>query len=124
MPAEARRTRHHLFALVALFAGMLVAGGAWATAYVQIRAGEHEGFGRIVFDWPGPVTYETRLEGNRLRIRFSEPFEGSFAAVRQHLGRYVDTIESAEDGSVVEISLALPVRAKSGRSGNSVLFDL
>jgi hypothetical protein len=58
----------------ALVAALLLALAAPAPARaaerVTVRAAEHdkEGFGRIAFEWPAPVAFEAKLDGQVLTV--------------------------------------------------------
>src|SRR3546814_18303797 len=39
---------------------------------VEIRGGEHPGFSRLVFEWPGPVGYEVERDGDHAPVRFDQ----------------------------------------------------
>src|SRR5271169_2683498 len=41
-----------------------------AQSTVALRAGLHDGYGRLVFDWPKPVRFEASLDGNQLVVHF------------------------------------------------------
>ena len=38
---------------------------------VKVRAGLHDGFGRVVFEWPVPTTFEAVAAARQVDIRFS-----------------------------------------------------
>ena len=46
---------------------------------VVVRGWSHENFGRLVFDWPTPVTYTARVTGKQLTVDFNKPIETRFA---------------------------------------------
>ena len=60
-----------VFALVAL----LLAGGLADARAAEVRAGIHDDFGRIVIEWPQPVRYAARIEGNRLIVEFDQALD-------------------------------------------------
>ena len=102
----------------------LVAGPAAAQEAVRIRGGEHAEYGRIVFDWPRRVEFETASEGNSLTIRFPEPMTTDFGAVLSNLDEYVLSAELVDGGRGVRFGLTQPVSVTSFRSGNSVAIDV
>ena len=65
---------------------------------VSVRGGLHEGYGRLVFDWPREVGYEARVDDGRLVIAFDAPaaFEGP--VMQRGLEGYAGTPEVADDG--------------------------
>ncbi len=56
---------------------------------VTTRAGAHNGYGRIVFDWPQTVGYTAGIHARRLTVEFDRQMTTDFAQIRQHLGAYV-----------------------------------
>ena len=54
-------------------------------APVRIRVWPHDSYGRIVFDWPAPVTYSAKAEGGRIVISFARPFAAVLRRIRQRL---------------------------------------
>ncbi|MEJ0067685.1 MAG: hypothetical protein WDO24_01920 [Pseudomonadota bacterium] len=56
-----------------MLVGLAAGEPARAASTVAIRVGLHDGYGRLVFDWPKPVRFEASLDGGRLVVRFDEP---------------------------------------------------
>ena len=75
-------------ALLAVWFATLPALGAEG---VTVRAWPHEGFGRIVFEWPSPVGFEAGIDEGSVTVRFDHEFEADYARVRQHLSTSVST---------------------------------
>lgn len=48
---------------------------------VRVRAGQHEDYSRIVFDWPSPVGYSVTREGDRVRLRFDRAGDADLAVL-------------------------------------------
>ena len=40
---------------------------------VDVRAGEHEGFSRLVFDWPASIGHDVQQDGDQIIITFDRP---------------------------------------------------
>lgn len=65
--------------IAALLAGLAVPAAARAPrpsatpAAVVLRTGNHRGYGRVVFAFPGAVAYRIRQVGDRVILRFSNP---------------------------------------------------
>ena len=72
-------------AACAFVAALLAQGAGAAAEPVATRAGMHEDFGRIVFDWPAEVGFETSVEDGTLRISFSRPLETDLGAVETYI---------------------------------------
>ena len=90
--------------ILGLLLALVLALPAHAADKVRVRAAEHdaEGFGRIAFDWPAPVTFDARIEGKTLTVHFARPLDAGLDAVASHLDAYVASISSwfmALDGS-------------------------
>ena len=66
-----------------------LAVSAFAELSITTRAALHEGFGRIVFDWPALPKYQATRDGLSLRVTFEKPFEASFDDVNRVLGAYL-----------------------------------
>src|SRR5580692_5932291 len=92
-------------ALVAL----AVSPRAAAADPVAIRAAAHDGFGRLAFDWPDPVTYEAKVADNILTIHFARPLEGRTVEVQQGLADYVASATLADQGKTLVAHLKRPV---------------
>ena len=103
----------------------LAASSAWADK-VTVRAAAHdsEGFARIAFDWPAPVTYDAQIEGETLRVHFARPIEADFAAVSKYLRDYVAAIAIDEDGVTVRATLKKAASLRGLVEGRVVAVDL
>lgn len=102
-----RWARHRVAALA--LAALALASGAAVADEVAIRAAAHDGFGRLAFDWPDPVTYEARVAGDTLTIRFARPLQGQTAQVQRGLSDYVASATLANDGKTLVAHLKRPV---------------
>ena len=93
---------------------------------IVVRAGAHDDFSRIVFDWPGLVDYRATERGNSLRLRFSQNADLDLDALHKTLPRYVTGIEERRDGKgiAVTISGVDAARFRHFRSGTKVVVDV
>ncbi len=91
---------------------------------VQIRAANHDDFGRLMFFWPSPVTYETGGNRDRLIIRFQRPIVANYDPASESLGQYLGVVEPEADGHSVVIPLREGVSARSFALDNAVVVDL
>src|SRR3546814_19915475 len=48
---------------------------------IRVRAGEHPGFSRLVFDWPQSVPYQITRDGTDALVTFSQAARLDIAAV-------------------------------------------
>ena len=112
--------------IAALLLALLLALPARAADKVGVRAAEHdaEGFGRIAFDWPAPVSFDAKIDGETLTIHFARPLSARFDAVASHLDAYVSSIRVGEDGSSVVARLKRPARLHSFTDGNTIALDI
>lgn len=101
-----------------------LAVSAFAELSITTRAALHEGFGRIVFDWPALPKYQATRDGLSLRVTFEKPFEASFDDVNRVLGAYLSAIELNGDGRTVEIELTAELDYRAFTYGNKVIIDL
>jgi hypothetical protein len=91
---------------------------------VRVRAAEHPGYGRIVFDWPAPVDYRVDSSDGRISIRFERPLSTSFDEVERRLGGYVRRIALSEDETAVEIATSAAHRVRAFTNDSSVVVDI
>ena len=97
--------------------------GAAADA-VGIRASEHPGYARVVFDWPEPVAFTVATRGRSLWVRFDHALSADPRDIVRRLPRYVAGARLAGDGKGVDLVLTKPFRLESFAHGNAVAFDL
>ena len=100
------------------------AGAARAADAVKTRAGEHEHYGRIAFDWPAPVTFDAKVEGGTLTIHFARGLETSLASIADNIGSYVENVSLAGDGTTLTAHLKRPVTLRTFTEGNTIAVDL
>ena len=110
--------------LLALILAVSAAAPLQAAEQVPVRAGLHEGYGRIVFDWPRQVDYEARIEEGRLVVTFGEAaaFEGP--VMRNGLAGYAAAPLPSADGRGLALALKGPYGLKHFRIGPKVVLDL
>lgn len=119
-----RRLAQALFLAAIVVMALAPGGVAISAEKVQIRAGAHAEFARIVFDWPKLPEGTARIDGSILIIRFDEAFEADYAPVRRHLFRYISDIEPGRDGKSVSMTLLQPVSLKAQTVDGVRVFDL
>lgn len=91
---------------------------------VPVRGGLHEGYGRLVFDWPREVGYQAKVVEGRLVMTFDTPaaFEG--AVMQRGLAGYAGAPQVAEDGRRLSLPLNDRIAMKHFRLGPKVVVDL
>lgn len=88
---------------------------------VQIRGAEHEqGYARIAIEWPAPVTFDAKLDGNTLTINFARPFTAKLAPLAAQLEHYADSIEQGADGKSIIAKLKRPVELKTSTVNGTI----
>ncbi|WP_029008960.1 tetratricopeptide repeat protein [Azospirillum halopraeferens] len=116
--------RRRVGGLLAATALLSVPVAMAAAEEVRVRAATHPAYGRMVFDWPQRVEYDTRLEGDRLIVTFDRPITPALDEVVRRLPGYVAAARPGDDGRSVEFSLARPVSLRAFRNGTHVALDL
>jgi hypothetical protein len=91
---------------------------------VTVRGGLHEGYGRIVFDWPREVAYEARIESGRLVVSFAEAAAFGGPVLRDGLQGYAAAAQPSEDGRSLALPLSGGYEVKHFRLGTKVVVDL
>ncbi len=107
--------------LLALLLGAPLGG---ALAQNTPRAAEHDGFGRIVFDWDAPVQWSVDVVNTQLIVRFNRPIVGDPKVLLRPLARYLKGVTVSADRKMATFPLAVPVQTKTFLSGNNVVIDL
>ena len=109
-------------ATFALMAGTAFAGEGGET--VPVRAADHGDYGRIVFDWSGPVGHSVTVGGRELAVTFDKPMDGSFDSVLRWLKDYVSAARLEDGGRKAVFTLSGDFTASDFESGNSLAVDL
>lgn len=112
---------------VVLLLATLFGGAASAPAWAQSspRGAQHPTFGRMVFDWSGPVQWSADTPDDAtLVVRFDKPIAGDPKALVKALPRYLKSANLAADRKSVTFALTRPVQLKTFLSGTSTAIDL
>ncbi len=102
---------------------MSILSTANAQTNVEVRAGIHPDYGRLVFDWRRPVGFETSVQGTTGLIRFDTDLRADFTNALRTLGSYINAASVDADNRTVRLSLTTPAQINGFRSGNSLAFD-
>jgi hypothetical protein len=86
---------------------------ARAAEKVEIRAGEHDSYGRIAIEWPAPVTYDAKVDGQTLTIHFARPFTAQLNVIERNLDHYIAAAAQSADGTTITAKLLRPIELKS-----------
>ena len=109
-------------AVLAAVAWLIVAGPA-ASEPVDVRAGLHDAYGRIVFNWSPLVFHQSAVSGNSVVVRFGRPIEADYRAVLKTLGKYLTGAQPGDDGQSVTFSLRGGADVRSFSMGRAVVVD-
>lgn len=101
-------------------AGAVPAGPEAQPRRVQARAGSHDAFGRVVFDWPTRVDYQAEVSDGRLMLRFDAPFVPALRGLQ--MPRNVVSVAAVEGG--VAIAMRPGARVRHFRLGNRIVIDV
>lgn len=110
-----------LLRLCALVLPLLMSSLAQAA---ELRAGIHDDFGRIVVEWPEPVKFQARVEGQRLVVEFDRALDADPATLVPRLPAYLRAARREEGGRRVVFDLKGPTALAAQTFGNSVVLDL
>ncbi|HSV28636.1 MAG TPA: tetratricopeptide repeat protein, partial [Candidatus Omnitrophota bacterium] len=108
--------------VLTLFVLLALAPAAWAQS--TPRAASHDNFGRMVFDWDGPVRWSADVQGSDLVLRFEKPVAGDPRSLLKPLAKYLKTVTVSPDRRMLTFPLAVPVQLKTFTTGNSTVIDL
>jgi len=92
---------------------------------VDVHAGDHGGYTRLVFDWPGPVGYSAEKQGGRATVSFTKPARIDLATLKSELPSDI-TASLSEGAKGVSVVLQVPAdtRLRHFTSGNKVVVDV
>jgi hypothetical protein len=95
------------------------------TPRVAIRVGDHDGFSRVVFEWPAAVEYKVESKGDSITIRFARPAEIDLAPIRKDPPKTIAAASTRIDGdaTLVELRLRGPGKTHHYRSGGTIVVD-
>ena len=91
---------------------------------VKVRAATHDGYGRIVFNWPTLVPYEIETVGDQLVVSFSSPIEPSLSGVVQNLSKYLSGATPGADGRSVAFTMKEDFDVYGFDMGTTVVVDI
>ena len=96
---------------------------ACAPDRLRIRTGSHDGHGRIVFDWSGPVAYRLTHGAEGLAIAFPDAgCQPTTTGIRT--ARNLQGIAAPGQGTSVVLRIAPGTQTRDFRLGNRIVIDL
>lgn len=105
-------------------AAILMSAGAALAEPVQVRAAAHDGYGRIVFNWPYPVPFQIKSSGGQLVVNFGQAIEPSLGGVVRTLGKYISSAAPGADGRSVIFGLKQDFKIGGFDMGAAVVVDI
>ena len=127
-PVDQRRGRRfgHAWIVMGLACATLLASVSvgYGAEQVRVRAGLHETFARLVFDWNGPVSYQVSATDQHLTVTFDRPMEGKFDRARRIIPGYIGNVRLEEGGKRVVIDLKRPIKPSHFVNEKSIVVDL
>ena len=102
------------------------ASGGENLPVVAVRTGRHQGFGRLVFDWPEATGYAIAREGAVLTVTFDRRARIDLRRLRRALPRQVNAaaVREAAGGLEVMLMVAADARLRHFRRGDKVVLDI
>lgn len=103
-----------------------VAAASPAVEKVEVRGAEHgEAYARIAVEWPSPVGFDAKLEGDTLTIHFARAFAAQLAPLTDQLQHYLASAEQSPDRTSIIVKLKRQVAIKTNTvNGTIASIDL
>ncbi|HBC09559.1 MAG TPA: hypothetical protein DC046_18550, partial [Rhodospirillaceae bacterium] len=110
-----RRSLYTVFMVLALAWSLclmpLMSADAQAPVQVNVRAGAHATFTRVVFDWPTKVPYKLTKDGGLVTVIFEAAAQIDDADLNRNPPLFVGGIRSATEGGRTVSVIAVPPRS-------------
>ncbi|MDA0239029.1 MAG: hypothetical protein O3A84_03245, partial [Proteobacteria bacterium] len=116
--------RRPLMIMIAIALGAVAVADSGHADEVNVRVGSHQGYGRIVFNWPAPVAFTARVQNRQIIVDFERPVETSFAALPGALNKYIQRPRLSANGRRVVIPLADTFEIRSFDLGRAIIVDV
>ncbi len=91
---------------------------------VTVWGRSHDGIGRLVFEWPAPIRYSVRLEGDSVILVFARPAVLTLDPALAELRDYIRAADVAENGRRVTLRLAGDYGLDHFTDGIRIALDL
>lgn len=106
-----------------LVAALLAFGLSSAVQAFETRAGLHDTYGRLVFDWGVPVKYNLSVSGTTATMTFDKPVEKDPSSVTKPIRSYVDSVSLSPDMLVVTMVMKEPWSVRVLTVGTAIAVD-
>ena len=100
---------------------------SYAQSNVDIRAGTHADYSRLVFDWNKAPTYKVTKNGDALNIQFNAQSAADVAAVNQEQLKNIGTVNiTSASGSPLSLSVAISPNSsfRHFKIGKKIILDV
>ncbi|MEM6781908.1 MAG: hypothetical protein AAF569_08610, partial [Pseudomonadota bacterium] len=100
---------------------------AYAQEEVNVRAGVHPSYTRIVFDWPNVPQYQVQKEGDALTVAFQSPARMDLADIlKRDLPNISDAAILSSDANSITVSITIPPgsRFRDFSTDGRVILDI
>ena len=96
------------------------------TSLRDVRTGKHLGFGRIVFDWTGRVSYNVSKSGAHVEVQFDQPARFDLGKLKATLPKPLTGVTASLDSGRLSIKFAAPgdARVRHFRDGLKIVVDV
>ena len=93
---------------------------------VPVRVGRHEGFNRVVFDWPLAIDYGVLRKGRTITIRFRRAARIDMTRLSRSASPLIvgAEVDEGPNWTLVKFKVAEGVRIRHFRFGSGVVLDL
>jgi len=93
---------------------------------IVLRFGAHDGYDRVVIDWPSNVDYDVDVDERDITVRFARMAELDVAPVARRLGARVSGMRAAAfpGGTALSFVLSPGVQLRHFRNRSSIVLDL
>lgn len=116
------RTRYLLALLCALFLSVSGQNVLAQSNDVEVRSGLHDGYMRIVFDWPVNTAYQVRSTGNNLEVTFDDAANYDISRVQAGAPGLIDSVQASGNTAIFVLSGDYDVR--DFRIGSRIVLDI
>lgn len=96
-----------LISFLILFAFLSFSGQSLAQVNVNVRAGDHDGYSRLVFDWPESTSYKISKSDSTLNITFDKAATIDAAKVNTDKLKSIGTVSSSTGSSSLSVSIKI-----------------
>ena len=114
--------------LTLLLFSFLVIGNvasAYAQEKVEIRGSDHDGYSRLVFEWPASVTFNTSKSDDKISIDFGKAAGGDASSVNAQKLRNIGSVSLEEgDGLKAIITVSSDSKFRDFKIGKRVILDV